>query len=374
MFFDRKINETLKMCRCCFMCRHACPVFLATKLDVNTPRGHALLLSRIDEGLANWTGDMVDKVYQCSQCSLCKELCEFKWGEDLIVQAGREAIVDAGLAPGTVKELAGKLMGGGTAYSKPLRALQVRSRLDEGTQVDVLYFAGDTAFYEEPEIIEGTAVLLDRLGISWALLESGNSTGIELFELGYAREAKKAAKALAGRIRQINPRILVTGCPHAYRAFKELYPEWGITALKGIEIRHIAEYLAGKIADGELKFSKGPALPDVCYHDPCQLGRKMGIYDVPRDLIKAVTGCPPLELFHSKSEAECCGAGSVMHLTDPAVTMKMAQKRLESALEEKAKILVTACPNCKSVLVRAGKKMKCDIKILDIAEFVRSSL
>ena len=100
------------------MCRHACPVFLATKLDADTPRGHALLISRIDEGLSEWTEDTIDKIYRCSQCGLCKELCEFKWGEDLVVQAGRENIVSGGRAPEAVKNLARLLTDSGTVYEE----------------------------------------------------------------------------------------------------------------------------------------------------------------------------------------------------------------------------------------------------------------
>ena len=30
------VREVIKNCRFCFMCRHACPTFLATKLDSHT--------------------------------------------------------------------------------------------------------------------------------------------------------------------------------------------------------------------------------------------------------------------------------------------------------------------------------------------------
>ena len=370
MAFDQKTKEILKMCRCCFMCRHACPVFLATKLDADTPRGHALLISRIDEGLSEWTEDTVDKIYRCSQCSLCKELCEFKWGEDLVVQAGRENIVSGGRAPEVVKNLARLLIDHGTVYNKPPKELKVQRAVVRGKQPDVLYFAGDTAFGEHPEIIQATAIVLDSMGINWAMLEKGESTGVELFELGYTDEAKKVAGDLARKILNIHAAVLITGCAHAYRAFKELYPQWGIEALKDIQVYHIAEYLFNKASTGELKLLPDSTLSDVSYHDPCQLGRKMGIYDAPRNLIEAITGNPPIELFHSRGEAECCGAGSVMHLTNPAISIKVAQKRMEGVIQEKATLIVTACPNCKNILAKAASDMHGGIKVLDIVELI----
>lgn len=370
MVFDQKTTEILKMCRCCFMCRHACPVFLATKMDADTPRGHALLMSKIDEGLSDWTADTIEKIYRCSQCSLCKELCEFKWGEDLVVQVGRENIVSCGRAPEAVKNLARLLIDHNAVYNKPAKELNVQRKVIKGKQIEVLHFAGDTAFYAHPEIVQATEVILDSMGINWAMLEKGESTGVELFELGYVEEAKIVARDLANKILDIHPRILITGCAHAYRAFKELYPQWGIEPFKDIQIHHITEYLFKKVSDGELKLVQDLTLSGVSYHDPCQLGRKMGVYDAPRNLIKAITGSLPVELFHNRSEAECCGAGSVMHLTNPDLSTEVARRRMESVLQENAKSVITACPNCKYILTKAKVDMHSGIKVLDIVELI----
>jgi len=374
MVFDQKTTEILKMCRCCFMCRHACPVFLATKLDADTPRGHALLISRIDQGLSEWTEDTIDKIYRCSQCSLCKELCEFKWGEDLVVQAGRENIVSGGREPEAVKNLARLLIDRRPVHNKPAKEQKLQRAAVRGGQTDVLYFAGETAFYKHPEIVEATAVVLDSMGINWAMLENEGSTGVELFELGYSGEARKVAGDLAGRIMDIHPSILITGCAHAYRAFKELYPQWGIDALQGIQIHHITEYLINKMSEGVLRLAQDPALSGVAYHDPCQLGRKMGVYDAPRNLIKAITGNPPAELFHNRGEAECCGSGSVMYLTNPDTAIKVARRRMESVLQESAKSVITACPNCKNILIKTDADMHSGVKVLDIVELIASQV
>ncbi|MCL5987053.1 MAG: (Fe-S)-binding protein [Actinobacteria bacterium] len=343
---------------------------MATKMDANTPRGYALLISRIDEGLSEWTEDIVDKVYQCSQCSLCKELCEFHWEEDILIQAGREAIVNAGKAPEIVKNLASLFINSGTACNKPEGELGVSGKFIKEKQADVLYFAGDTALYEQPEIVKATEVILDSMGVNWAMLEKEQSTGVELFELGYTNDAKVAARKLADKIMKLSPGIIITGCAHTYRAFKKLYPQWGIKALSDIQIYHITEYLYKKVKDGELRLTQDSTLSAVSYHDPCQLGRNMGIYEAPRELINAITGRSPIELFHNRGDAECCGSGSVMYLTHPDISTKVAQKRIENALEENAKIVVTACPNCKNIFTRASCGMDGDIRVIDIVELM----
>ncbi len=365
---ESKEKEIIKMCRFCFMCRHACPVFLSTKRDTDTPRGHALLISRIDEGLSEWTDDIVDIMYRCSQCHLCREICEFHWGEDLLIQKIREIIVKIDRVPQSIKKLASHIINNGSVYdTSHVKNFKIAVK---GKGIDVLYFAGDIILNEYPEIVEKTAVILDSMDINWAMLERETSTGIELFELGYINEAITAAKECAARIMETKPGIIITGNPHIYSAFKKLYPEWGIKTLDGINIYHISEYLSNRVREGKLKISLDSALQGVSYHDPCQLGREMEVYNAPRELIKAATGSMPLELFHSKSEAECCGAGSVMYLTHPDVSNRVAQKRINSALEEDVKIIVTACPNCKKVFKNTISDMNSDLKVIDIVELV----
>ncbi len=352
------------------MCRHACPVFLTTKLDADSPRGHALLVSKIDDGLSDWTDDTVDKIYRCSQCGLCRELCEFDWGEDLLVQAAREKIIGQDRQPRAVSKLAQMLTDLGASHTGAARGLKGLTAASKGHQTDVLYFAGETALYHHPEIVQATGSVLDFLGVNWSLFDRGQTTGIELFELGYRDEAKTAAARLANAIMQIQPRMLVTGCAHAYRAFKETYPQWGIKALKGLQISHTTEFLLERYTSRGLEFKPGPGYPDVAYHDPCQLGRKMGVYDAPRELLTAVTGKPPVELFHNKEQAECCGSGSVMYLTHPELSLKIAKRRMDTVKEEKVGLVVTACPNCKNLLSRAARGRRDGIKVYDLVELI----
>jgi Fe-S oxidoreductase len=75
-------KETIRACQFCFMCRYACPTFLATKLESVTPRGYALMLATIDRGQQAWSEDMVNRFYQCTLCGLCRAECEYNWPED----------------------------------------------------------------------------------------------------------------------------------------------------------------------------------------------------------------------------------------------------------------------------------------------------
>jgi Fe-S oxidoreductase len=361
-------KETIRACQFCFMCRYACPTFLATKLESVTPRGYALMLATIDRGQQAWSEDMVNRFYQCTLCGLCRAECEYNWPEDELVRHARENIVESGHAPEKVAQAAAAFL----EYSSP--AWEKIKGLPAGVigkpNPDVLYLAGCHTRQNNPEIVEANAKILSTLHVDWAVLEDENCCGAPLYDLGYTNEARQAAQQLVDRITRAKPKTVVTGCSHCYRSLKEYYPQWQ-TALPGdMQVLHTSEYFGQMLAEGKLKLNKSSHGGILSYHDPCQLGRKMGVYDAPRNLIKAATGTPPAELFHHKELAECCGAGSTMFLTNPDVALKVAGVRLERAAEKGTATLVTACQNCKEVFFRSNSQSRSVSRILDLSEFL----
>ena len=157
-------RETIRACRYCFMCRYACPTFLATKREAVTPRGYALLLMAIDGGKQQWTEDIVRAFYQCSLCGLGREDCEYHWPEDDMVRQAREEVVGTGHAPQAVQAAAAALVEDGRPWAASL-SLPASSHGPE-----VLYLAGCQARERRPEIVPAMARLLSAAGVRWAVL------------------------------------------------------------------------------------------------------------------------------------------------------------------------------------------------------------
>jgi len=328
------------------------------------------MLSAIVEGIRNWDEDCIARFYQCSQCGLCKEDCEYHWPEDEVVRSAREEIVALKKEPQIIARIASSIINKGTPYEKE-RKQYVPPEPIGRKNPQVLYFAGCSTRQSHPEIIEATSNILNFIGVSWSVLEEEGCCGITLFDLGYTEKAKKIAAQLADKISRAEAGILLTGCAHCYRMFREKFNEWRIQLPPNMKIVHTSEYLHENILNGKLRFKSNPTMHSVSYHDPCQLGRKLGVYEPPRKIIEKMTNSPPIELFHNREKAECCGAGTTMFLTDPEVSGKVARRRINSAREEKAKAIVTACQNCKTVLANIDQN---EIKILDIAELVSLQL
>jgi Fe-S oxidoreductase len=366
----REIRETTESCKHCFMCRHACPTFLTTKLDSHTPRGYALLLSEIDHGLQSWTGSIVERFYQCSQCGLCKEDCAYHWAEDEVVRNAREEIVSRTLAPERVKVTASSIITDHSPYGEMPKEWAPASANAEKGGAEVLYFAGCATRQNHPQILRALDRVMKTAGVGWTVMRDEGCCGVPLFELGYSQEAKAAARALAQRIGELKPKVLLTGCAHCHRAFKEFYPQWEAPLSKDLTILHVSQYIAGLVSKGVLEIKTTKKLSRVSYHDPCQLGRKMREFAAPRKLIQAAVGSSPLELFHHHENAECCGSGSCLFLTDAHLVRRIARRRIEGLRELDSHVLITACQNCKTGFQSALPLEGFEVQVLDLSELV----
>jgi len=329
-----------------------------------------LLLSEIDHGLQSWTASIVERFYQCSQCGLCKEDCAYHWAEDEVVRNAREEIVGKGLAPQRVQERAAAITTDHCLYGGKGEEWAPESVPPGKKGAEVLYYAGCSTHHSHPKIMQAVDRIMGKMGVDWTMMRDERCCGVPLFDLGYTQEARAASGELVEKINELQPKMLLTGCAHCYRAFKELYPLWGVPLTKSIQILHTSQYLERQLSKGRLKIKANKKVSRVTYHDPCQLGRKMKEFDAPRKLIQAIAGSPPLELFHPRENAECCGAGSSMFLTDAQLVRRIARRRMEGMRETDSHVLITACQNCKTGFESALPLDGFDAQVLDIMELV----
>ncbi len=114
------------------------------------------------------------------------------------------------------------------------------------------------------------------------------------------------------------------------------------------------------------------------YHDPCDMGRHMGVYEPPRNVLKALPGVELLEFPLNRDKAKCCGGGGGMKGFDNELAGEIGYKRLLTAIDLGAEVIVSACPSCKGsfnqAAARARKEKKAKIKVMDITELVASRL
>jgi Fe-S oxidoreductase len=216
--------------------------------------------------------------------------------------------------------------------------------------------------------------ILDRAGVDYATM--GNEEHCCGY-LAYLAGSDKFEDMISGNLERFSkyaPRRIITTCAGCYKTFKELYPKHSDFK---VEVFHIVEYLDRLIASGKLKFQK-PFDKKVIYHDPCDLGRHMNVYEPPRKILQAVPGLTLLEFKENRSLARCCGGGGGLKAFENDLSGDVAYARVSEAASLGAEIVVSACPSCKSSLQQAAarlrKEKKGRLKVVDITELVAEAL
>jgi glycolate oxidase len=140
---------------------------------------------------------------------------------------------------------------------------------------------------------------------------------------------------------------------------------------------HISEYVKGLLEEGRLKLSK-LVTKKVIYHDPCDLGRHLNLYDEPREVLRSIPGLVLTEFKNTRSSAVCCGGGGGLMAYDREMSLDISKRRLAEPLEQQVDVLVSACASCKDTLrkgLRAFPKEKRGaLTVADITELIAKAI
>lgn len=214
---------------------------------------------------------------------------------------------------------------------------------------EVVYFVGCApyfdAYFSELKIdsinsAKGTIQLLNKIGITPAVLTDERCCGHDLLWSGDVDNFKKLAEHNLKIIEEAGAKTVVFTCPEGYQTFAQDYMYF--FGKLNFQVVHITQLLSDAVKKGELKFNGFDAA--VTFQDPCRLGRHMGVYDAPRDILSAIPNIEFNEMIKNRHKSVCCGVGN--WLTCGSVAKTIQANRFREAKQVGAKTLITACPKC----------------------------
>ena len=220
--------------------------------------------------------------------------------------------------------------------------------LQTSSDSETLYFVGCLPYYdpvfrkmgfEGVAIAQATLKILNHLGIQPQVLADERCCGRDQLWEG-DRETFRALAALNLEVLKASgAKRIVTACPECARTLKIDYPQ--LVGDHNLEVTHITEILA----ESGLANQNTGGIPGktVTYQDPCNLGRHLGIYDQPRQIL-ADLGIELVEMERRKSSGLCCGTSCWRACGQ--VSKAIQVERLKQARATGADQLVTACIKC----------------------------
>lgn len=219
---------------------------------------------------------------------------------------------------------------------------------------NTLYYPGCLTKFVMPEFAEKYEEILKKLGIDFIKVEEFNCCGSPVLNAGYKEDFMNLMEKNREIFRKYGISRVITNCPSCAYIFKEEY---------GINTKHITEIIAENI--NKLTETEKNKTEEISYHDPCHLGRKLGIYDAPRKILEKL-GFKIVEPETTKDKALCCGGGGGLKTNFPKLSNKIAKRRVS---EFKTDEIMTCCPLCYQQLKEnsSGKK-----KIFELCELINT--
>ena len=331
-------------CRFCWMCRHICPVALATGKEGSTPRGKAFVVS-MDSRNIPLGETAAGIVYECCLCGACSNDCVTGYQPPIFVREARTKLVAEELVSPEVAKLVDLALEGKRFDEEPDQLL-IKEISSLTKNADILLYLGAVARHHSAQSAIDFIKILKFCSIEFAVLEKELPTGVYLGDLiGYTEEVREMASACAKQITETGAKKLVVLEPSDAQFVKQQWAEWGIEP--NIEIITATTFLANLLDKGTLKIKK-IELENATYHDPCRLVRDLDEGEAARKLIAAM-GIDTNEMLLNRKLTRCC-SGAVFNATNPKMSAELVSERWNDAKLCGANKIITACPECQYIL------------------------
>jgi Fe-S oxidoreductase len=388
-----------------------CPSIEYAHFHSYSAGGRLITALSLMDGRSTVTDKVQDSVFKCNLCGSCEvtcKMCRYDMEPLLAMRELRAHLVREGHTPPQIETVINGLRRNSNMVGAPHERrgdwaadLQVKNLVTE--KAEVAFHAGCRYSFDGDlgDIARAAVRILKGAGVNVGILGTAEGCcGGRARDMGYLPDFKTRSHSLLKAWQRAGVKTVVTPCSDCYYAFKRLYPPEG----SGVQTVHMVEFLDGLIRDGRLKFTRSVPMK-VTYHDPCHLGRQgetyvpwngkekkifgqavvydpprpryngaFGIYEPPRNVLRAIPGLELVEMERNREAAWCCGAGGGAREAYPDFSSWTARERLEEAAATGAEAIVTACPWCERNFLDASAGGDAKLKVLDVIQLVERAL
>jgi Fe-S oxidoreductase len=400
---DAPVAAFFSSCVSCGMCSEACLFFTETLDPRYTPvykleplrkvwkqeytfwgklaKAVGLAKPLTDKDLEDWETLVYDG---CTLCGRCSMVCPV--GNDLayMIRKLREGMAASGHAPEGLIGASKRAITIGSPMGVKLPALQAQIRGVEAEtglkipvdveNVDYLLMLSSMEIMNFPEFIGAVGKIFKKAGVTWTIsseaYEATNS-GIQIGSSDIAAELVQRIVDAAEKLKVKN--VISPECGHAYMAIRWDGPNL-VGKKFGFNVVHILEVLDELRKAGKLKL-KDKESGSLTYHDPCQIARRGGVLEQPRNLMNELS-----ENFVEMPEAGkmnwCCGAGGGVSSNERAddLRIKVFNRKKEQLDSIKVDGMVSACSNCRIHLEEGLEEYHMELPVLSLTETLAEHL
>ncbi len=391
--FPADVASYAYACAQCGYCVDTCTLYQGRGWESSAPRGKWSFLKDVLEGKDHFDQRMTDTFLLCTTCEKCDIACQLDlpieptWGllrGNLVQARGFGTFPPFEIMASALKGQ--KNIWGGLQENRDQWITQeFKPAIKE--QAKIGYFAGCTASFVEQDIAQSAAKLLDAAGVEFtALGKDEMCCGIPMLVAGKWELFEAALRHNSAAMTAKGVEEVVTSCPACWLVWNTYYPQWAekLDIPFDFKAKHYSQVLSEKIAAGQFAMTEIPeSLKDqieangtakVTFHDSCHIGRAGGVYEPPRDLIRAIPNVELVEMAHSKEDSMCCGS-VLTRIGEPHPTSeKLGTKRIGEAEASGADALLALCPCCQFQLRVSANEKGSELPVIDLARLSAEAL
>lgn len=331
---------------CPKLCHFSCPVSEVTHSESLSAWGkmsvtHLVATEQrpVDEGTAK-------AIHACTGCGRCTSFCKHKNMVGPALFSAREVTMKRGLQPNGAASTLATFTQSQNPLGHQLATLVATWRND--TPVRYPLFPGCSSLVKRPDLIEDTLVVSRAFAAPMGVSRvASRCCGYPLYAAGSHDAFREHAQANAQALATVpDLTVLDPGCAFT---LKVVYPQFDVHL--PTRVRTVVEVLAENLSHAP---DKAPLPETVGYHDACHLGRGLGQYDEPRQLLSRAVA-EVREAASIRAEGGCSGGGGLLPRTMPEVAVAVARRQAAEVAPQSDVSVATACPTSKRMFERAGK-------------------
>jgi Fe-S oxidoreductase len=335
----------------CGFCREECPIYRVKRLETYSSRGRMLVARGMLEGVLEPSAEIQEVMDACLMCGYCQARCALDTMH--VFGAVREELRAAGYASRKHERTAAKILDEGTLFARPTPFRRV------GTMP--LYLG--CAYQSKPHEVKTIVSVLEKIGLD-PLVSDEVCCSYIVGAVGFEDDFECAQ----ARFRQVyGPHLedeILTVCPTCTATLSGEY---------GLNVKHALVAVAERLQEMDLK----PLNRRMTYHDPCHLGRMLGVTEEPRQILEAL-GVEVVEMEHHGIFSTCCGGGGGVLDVDRNLAVEVSKNRVRDAVAVGVDTIVTACPTCQPTLLRGAGRLANEldlfVDVLDLWELLDEAL
>ncbi len=414
---DAPAESDLYKCVHCGFCLQACPTYVETGLETESPRGRIALMKAVNEGRIEIGPTVTEHWDLCIQCRACESACPSGVPYGRLIEATMAQVERQRKPSVFARAVSGLLLRGLVPHQGRLALVVKAMRMYKGLGLQAavrktgalrlvskgLAELEDTApdiapgpFKAKGQVIpavgdrrarvallsgcvmplvhgpqmDAVTRVLARNGCEVVVVKEQACCGAIHSHVGDMEMARDLARRnvdafLGERVDAVV--VASAGCGARMKEYGHLLEDDGAYSERATTVGGMVRDVHEFLADLPLVPPQGRLPYRVTYQDSCHLANAQRITEAPRQLLRAIPG---LELVEMAASTRCCGAGGTYAITQREFSLRVLRSKMANVGATEAEVLATANPGCVIQLQQGAAQFGPDVQVRYVTDLL----